>query len=99
MRKVSFLIVLFFNILSLNSFSYEDGKRVLKQGKNLKRWISEETLDKIYRYLDKAGIDKDKLVENPYFFEVEEEGKFFLEIEGNFKDLRVRNRDFIEEYI
>ena len=97
MRKVSFFIAIIFLMLSLISFGYEGEKRVLRQGKKLKSWILDETLDEVYRYLDGAGIDIDKLARNPYFYERDAEGIFFLEIEGDFKNLNVRSKGFIED--
>ena len=97
MRRISLFTALIFLVFSLISFSIEGEKRVLRQGKDLRTWLSDKDIDEMYRYLDGAGIDIDRLMRNPYFYEGYKEKIFFLEIEGSFRDLRLKTRGFIED--
>jgi len=97
LRRISLFTALIFLVFSLISFSIEGEKRVLRQGKDLRTWLSDKDIDEMYRYLDGAGIDIDRLMRNPYFYEGYKEKIFFLEIEGSFRDLRLKTRGFIED--
>lgn len=97
MRKKGSLLTLIFLILSMFSYGASESNRVLRQGRNLRSLISDRSKEDIQQYLDGAGIDIDRLMDKPYFMEGDSEGDFFVEIEGNFQDMRLRSSGFIED--
>jgi len=93
--KNRIFIVVFYLILTLLIYGKEGDKVLVKTGKNLRDWLSDEEVNDMYHYLSGAQIDLENITRNPYFYRKDMEGKFFLEIEGDFKDLEVADRGFI----
>lgn len=97
MRKVGTFTLIIYLLLSFISYGSQDEKRLLRQGKQLRSWLTEDTIDEVYRYLDGAGIDVGNLIRNPYFYEGNSKENFFLEIEGDFEGLILKSTGFIDD--
>jgi len=97
LKKVGTFTVILYLILSFISYGSKGEKRLLRQGKNLRTWLTEDTIEELYQYLDGAGVDVGNLIKNPYFYEGNSKAEFFLEIEGDFKGLILKSTGFIDD--
>lgn len=97
MKKNRILIAIFYLILTLIVYGENENKILIKSGKNLREWLSDEDVNGMYHYLSGAQIDLEKITRNPYFYKKDKDGNFFLEIEGDFRDLKVADRGFITD--
>lgn len=97
MRKVGTFTLIIYLLLSFISYGKQGERRLLRQGKKLRSWLTEDTIDEVYEYLDGAGIDVGNLIKSPYFYEGRSKENFFLEIEGDFEGLILKSSGFIDD--
>lgn len=97
MKKNRILIVIFYLIWTLVIYGENKNEILIKSGKNLREWLSDEDVNGMYNYLSGARIDLEKITRNPYFYKKDKEGNFFLEIDGDFRELKVADRGFITD--
>ncbi len=97
MRKVGIFTLIIYLLLSFISYGKQGERRLLRQGKKLRSWLTEESIDEAYEYLNGAGIDVGSLIKSPYFYEGRSGESFFLEIEGDFEGLILKSTGFIDD--